>query len=132
MHFIFQLQQSPTMEMGTIGKWLCKAGDGIKAGDSLADIETDKASMAFEVSIVCLFVVYCLMNHSLCMVDFVVYTYFHFMTPHFIINSPFICMNSQLITSSPNIHHVARLKMISSLPKFCKTQDKRLQLELLS
>lgn len=39
---------SPTMEMGTIGKWLCKAGDGIKAGDSLADIETDKASMAFE------------------------------------------------------------------------------------
>jgi pyruvate dehydrogenase E2 component (dihydrolipoamide acetyltransferase) len=39
---------SPTMEVGTVAKWLCKAGDSIKAGDSLADIETDKASMAFE------------------------------------------------------------------------------------
>ena len=44
---------SPTMEAGTIGKWLCKAGDKISAGDSLADIETDKASMAFEVGIYC-------------------------------------------------------------------------------
>lgn len=39
---------SPTMTMGTIGKWLCKAGDKISPGDSLAEVETDKASMAFE------------------------------------------------------------------------------------
>jgi pyruvate dehydrogenase E2 component (dihydrolipoamide acetyltransferase) len=39
---------SPTMETGTIGKWLCKPGDKISPGDALAEIETDKASMAFE------------------------------------------------------------------------------------
>jgi pyruvate dehydrogenase E2 component (dihydrolipoamide acetyltransferase) len=39
---------SPTMTMGTIGKWLCKPGDKISPGDSLAEVETDKASMAFE------------------------------------------------------------------------------------
>ena len=39
---------SPTMTMGTIGKWLCKQGDKISPGDSLAEVETDKASMAFE------------------------------------------------------------------------------------
>lgn len=39
---------SPTMEAGTIGKWLCKVGDEIKAGSAMAEIETDKASMTFE------------------------------------------------------------------------------------
>ncbi|KAJ1394049.1 single hybrid motif-containing protein, partial [Ochromonadaceae sp. CCMP2298] len=39
---------SPTMDTGTIGKWLCQAGDLINAGDAVAEIETDKASMAFE------------------------------------------------------------------------------------
>jgi len=39
---------SPTMTAGTIGKWLKKEGDKVVAGDSIADIETDKASMAFE------------------------------------------------------------------------------------
>lgn len=39
---------SPTMEVGTIGKWLVKAGDEISAGIALAEVETDKASMAFE------------------------------------------------------------------------------------
>ena len=39
---------SPTMEVGTIGKWLCKVGDEIKAGSAMAEIETDKASMTFE------------------------------------------------------------------------------------
>ena len=39
---------SPTMEMGTIAKWNYGVGDKVNAGDSVADIETDKASMAFE------------------------------------------------------------------------------------
>lgn len=39
---------SPTMEAGTISAWNVKEGDAFSAGDSLADIETDKASIAFE------------------------------------------------------------------------------------
>jgi pyruvate dehydrogenase E2 component (dihydrolipoamide acetyltransferase) len=39
---------SPTMEVGTIGKWLLKEGDSASPGDAIAEIETDKASMAFE------------------------------------------------------------------------------------
>ncbi|MBB3763733.1 pyruvate dehydrogenase complex E1 component subunit beta [Sphingomicrobium lutaoense] len=39
---------SPTMEEGTLAKWLVKEGDQINAGDILAEIETDKATMEFE------------------------------------------------------------------------------------
>ncbi|MBP9158896.1 MAG: pyruvate dehydrogenase complex dihydrolipoamide acetyltransferase [Sphingobium sp.] len=39
---------SPTMEKGTLAKWLVKAGDVVKAGDLIAEIETDKATMEFE------------------------------------------------------------------------------------
>jgi pyruvate dehydrogenase E1 component beta subunit len=39
---------SPTMEEGTLAKWLVKAGDSVKPGDILAEIETDKATMEFE------------------------------------------------------------------------------------
>ena len=39
---------SPTMEEGTLAKWLVKAGDAVKSGDILAEIETDKATMEFE------------------------------------------------------------------------------------
>ena len=39
---------SPTMEQGTLAKWLVKAGDTVRAGDLLAEIETDKATMEFE------------------------------------------------------------------------------------
>ena len=39
---------SPTMEEGTLAKWLKKEGDTVKAGDILAEIETDKATMEFE------------------------------------------------------------------------------------
>ena len=39
---------SPTMEEGTLAKWLVKEGDLVKAGDILAEIETDKATMEFE------------------------------------------------------------------------------------
>lgn len=39
---------SPTMEEGTLTRWLIKEGDSIKAGDILAEIETDKAIMEFE------------------------------------------------------------------------------------
>jgi len=39
---------SPTMEEGTLAKWLVKSGDVIKSGDVLAEIETDKATMEFE------------------------------------------------------------------------------------
>ena len=41
---------SPTMEEGTLAKWLVKAGDTVKAGDILAEIETDKATMEFEAT----------------------------------------------------------------------------------
>jgi pyruvate dehydrogenase E1 component beta subunit len=39
---------SPTMEEGTLAKWLVKVGDTVKSGDILAEIETDKATMEFE------------------------------------------------------------------------------------
>ncbi|TGN62020.1 pyruvate dehydrogenase complex E1 component subunit beta [Paracoccus liaowanqingii] len=39
---------SPTMEEGTLAKWLKKEGDTVKSGDILAEIETDKATMEFE------------------------------------------------------------------------------------
>ncbi|MDQ3471336.1 MAG: pyruvate dehydrogenase complex E1 component subunit beta [Pseudomonadota bacterium] len=39
---------SPTMEEGTLAKWLVSEGDEVKSGDILAEIETDKATMEFE------------------------------------------------------------------------------------
>jgi pyruvate dehydrogenase E1 component beta subunit len=39
---------SPTMEEGTLAKWLVKIGDTVKAGDIIAEIETDKATMEVE------------------------------------------------------------------------------------
>ena len=39
---------SPTMEEGTLAKWLVKEGDMVRAGDIMAEIETDKATMEFE------------------------------------------------------------------------------------
>jgi pyruvate dehydrogenase E1 component beta subunit len=41
---------SPTMEEGTLAKWLVKAGDVVKSGQILAEIETDKATMEFEAT----------------------------------------------------------------------------------
>lgn len=38
------------MESGTIAEWNVKEGDAFAAGDSVAEIETDKATIAFEVS----------------------------------------------------------------------------------
>lgn len=40
---------SPTMEKGNIAKWMKKEGDSIKPGDILAQIETDKATVDFEM-----------------------------------------------------------------------------------
>ncbi|MGH1446826.1 MAG: pyruvate dehydrogenase complex dihydrolipoamide acetyltransferase [Cognatishimia sp.] len=39
---------SPTMEEGTLAKWLVKEGDEVASGDIIAEIETDKATMEFE------------------------------------------------------------------------------------
>ncbi|MCR9274503.1 MULTISPECIES: pyruvate dehydrogenase complex dihydrolipoamide acetyltransferase [Mameliella] len=39
---------SPTMEEGTLAKWLVKEGDEVRSGDVIAEIETDKATMEFE------------------------------------------------------------------------------------
>jgi pyruvate dehydrogenase E2 component (dihydrolipoamide acetyltransferase) len=39
---------SPTMEEGTLAKWYVKAGDAVRSGDVIAEIETDKATMEFE------------------------------------------------------------------------------------
>ena len=39
---------SPTMEEGTLARWLVKAGDAVRSGDVIAEIETDKATMEFE------------------------------------------------------------------------------------
>ena len=41
---------SPTMEEGKLAKWLIEEGQSIKAGDVIAEIETDKASMKVEAS----------------------------------------------------------------------------------
>ncbi len=40
---------SPTMEKGNLAKWLKKEGDAVKTGDVIAEIETDKATMEYEV-----------------------------------------------------------------------------------
>lgn len=40
---------SPTMKEGKIIKWLIKEGDKVQPGDAIAEVETDKATMAFEV-----------------------------------------------------------------------------------
>src|SRR6186997_1953769 len=39
---------SPTMEKGNLARWLKKEGDKVKAGDVIAEIETDKATMEYE------------------------------------------------------------------------------------
>src|ERR1700755_117695 len=39
---------SPTMEKGNLAKWIKKEGDQVKAGDVIAEIETDKATMEYE------------------------------------------------------------------------------------
>src|SRR6202049_2573498 len=39
---------SPTMEKGNLSKWLKKEGDQVKAGEVIAEIETDKATMEYE------------------------------------------------------------------------------------
>ena len=41
---------SPTMEEGTLAKWLVKEGDTVSSGDVIAEIETDKATMEFEAA----------------------------------------------------------------------------------
>ncbi len=41
---------SPTMEKGTLSKWLVKEGDTVNAGDVIAEIETDKATMEVEAA----------------------------------------------------------------------------------
>jgi hypothetical protein len=41
---------SPTMETGVISEWKKAAGDVVRAGDILCDIDTDKASVGYEVS----------------------------------------------------------------------------------
>src|ERR1051326_1106206 len=41
---------SPTMEKGNLAKWLKKEGDTVKAGDIIAEIETDKATMEVEAA----------------------------------------------------------------------------------
>ena len=43
---------SDTMEEGTVAKWFIKVGDFVKEGDILAEIETDKATMEFELSLI--------------------------------------------------------------------------------
>jgi len=45
---IFMPALSPTMTEGILAKWLIKVGDQVKAGDILAEIETDKATMEVE------------------------------------------------------------------------------------
>ena len=45
---VFMPALSPTMEEGTLAKWLVKVGDVVKSGQIIAEIETDKATMEFE------------------------------------------------------------------------------------
>jgi biotin carboxyl carrier protein len=55
---------SPTMTQGTISSWKAKPGDVLKPGDILCEIETDKATLGFEVS--------CVEEYSPCFKIFVV------------------------------------------------------------
>ena len=41
---------SPTMEEGKLAKWLVREGDPVRAGDVIAEIETDKATMEIEAA----------------------------------------------------------------------------------
>ena len=43
---------SPTMEEGTLSTWMVKEGDTVNSGDVLAEIETDKATMEVELSLI--------------------------------------------------------------------------------
>jgi pyruvate/2-oxoglutarate dehydrogenase complex dihydrolipoamide acyltransferase (E2) component len=43
---------SPTMTAGTISSWVKKEGEAVAVGDVLCEIETDKATMAYEVCVV--------------------------------------------------------------------------------
>ena len=43
-------QLSPTMEEGKLAKWLVREGDRVRAGDVIAEIETDKATMEIEAA----------------------------------------------------------------------------------
>ena len=43
---------SPTMEQGNLVKWLVKEGQQVNSGDILAEIETDKATMELELSLI--------------------------------------------------------------------------------
>ena len=45
---VFMPALSPTMETGTLAKWLVKEGDSVSSGDVIAEIETDKATMEVE------------------------------------------------------------------------------------
>ena len=47
---VFMPALSPTMEEGTLAKWLVKVGDVVKSGQIIAEIETDKATMEFETA----------------------------------------------------------------------------------
>jgi pyruvate dehydrogenase E2 component (dihydrolipoamide acetyltransferase) len=47
---LFMLALSPTMDAGTIAKWIKKEGDTVKSGDLLCEVETDKATMEYESS----------------------------------------------------------------------------------
>jgi len=47
---ILMPQLSPTMEEGTLAKWLVREGDPVRAGDVIAEIETDKATMEVEAA----------------------------------------------------------------------------------
>ena len=43
---------SPTMTEGVLSKWLVKQGDKVRSGDVIAEIETDKATMEVELSLI--------------------------------------------------------------------------------
>ena len=45
---VLMLALSPTMESGTIAKWIKKEGDSVESGDILCEVETDKATMEYE------------------------------------------------------------------------------------
>ncbi|HAE22803.1 MAG TPA: 2-oxo acid dehydrogenase subunit E2, partial [Spirochaetaceae bacterium] len=45
---IFMIALSPTMNEGVIAEWVAKEGQVLKSGDALCEVETDKATMAYE------------------------------------------------------------------------------------
>ena len=104
---------SPTMEEGGIAKWFVKPGDSVKAGDIIAEIETDKAVMEFEA------VSDCKIKDLLIAEG----------TTEIKVNSPIatleIATSQEAVTSSPKTDRTRETTKAKSRAKIVETEEKK-------